>query len=232
MAETIDVPVVGNVDKKWLWIGGGTLAAILAWAYYTRSQAPTLIEESIEGNDFLTDDGSGNSRGSTGNSNVDANPDVIDTLAEWTADVVQKLAAADWDTGFIYSTIGKWTAGEGLTADEKALVLAAIAASGQPPGGPYPIKTAQPTNPGPSDPGPSDPGPSTVGAPLGVNLYDWSAQYGGFVKLFGSTDSGAGSLNPGYRKYMEWETRDSQGNRIPRFHKWHPTMGIPPVRIR
>jgi len=244
MAEsTVDVPVVGNVDKKWLWIGGATLAAILGWAYYRRSQAPTVIEEGIEGNDFLTDDGSGNVPGQTGNSNTGGiNPEVIDTLAEWTADVVQKLGVADWDTGFIYTTIGKWTAGEGLTISEKSLVLAAIAASGQPPGGPYPIKTAQPVpDPGPNpkpipDPAPvPGPGPSTVGAPLEVNLYDWAYQYGGFVKLFGSTDSGIGSLNPGYRKYMRWDG-PAGSTKIPVFWSgWSgrtPPLGIPPVRVR
>lgn len=237
MAESaVDVPVVGNVDKKWLWIGGATLAGILAYAYYKRSQAPTVIEEGIEGNDFLTDDGSGNVPGGTGNSNVpNPNQEVIDTLAEWTADVVLKLGAADWDTGFIYTTIGKWTAGEGLVANEKALVLAAIAASGQPPGGPYPIKTAQPSNPGP-DPGPGpgpnpDPGPTHVGAPLEINLYDWAHPYGGFVKLFGDNELGTGSLNPGYRKYMRWDG-PAGSTKIPKFHKWHPTMGIPPVRVR
>lgn len=242
MAEaTVDVPVVGNVDKKWLWIGGGTVAAILAWAYYRRAQAPTTIEEAVDGNDFLTDDGSGNVRGGTGNSNVsNPNTDVIDTLAEWTADVVLKLGSADWDTGFIYTTLGKWTSGEGLTTAEKALVLAAIAASGQPPGGPYPIKTAQP-NPGGGDPDPDpgggnpDPGPASVPAQHGVNLYTWAAPYGGFVKLFGDNELGLGSLNPGYRKYMRWDGPKGS-TLIPSFWSgWsgrNPPLGIPPVRVR
>lgn len=240
---TVDLPVVGNVDRKWLWIGGGTIAAVVAWAYYRRSQTPATIEESIAGNDFLTDDGSGNTRGRTGDSNVDDDGEnVIDTVAEWTEEVVRKLAATDWDTGFVYATIGKWIAGEGLTQEEKTLVLAAIAAAGQPPGGPYPIKTGQPTpKPTPDPPKPTPtPAPTSVGAPHNINLYGWVDQlnrdYPGlntsFVRLFGNFRGDPTALNPDHRKYMKWPGNPKTPIFDPDWSGKQPPLGIPPVRIR
>jgi hypothetical protein len=252
MAEsTVELPAVGNVDKKWLWIGGGTVAAVLAYAYWKRSQeaAVPVIEESVAGNDFLTDDGSGNVPGRTGDSSGQyGQDDVIDTMQEWTADVVEKLGWADWNTGFIYTTIGKWIAGEGLTPAEKALVLAAIVASGQPPGGPYPIKTAIPA-PGGGDPPPPPPPPpvvvpQTLSVPLEYNLYAWvddiNRTYGlslTFVRMFGSFKGDPSALNPDARQYMRWDNNpDGSSVKLPKFYAGWPgggkTLGIPPMRIR
>lgn len=249
MAGTVELPVVGTVDKKWVYIGGATIAAVVGWAYYSRSRSgPAVIEEGVDGADILPGDEWGNAPGSTGNSNVNQPNDVIDTIAEWTADVVQKLAATDWDTGFVYATIGKWIAGEGLTEPEKNLVRAAIAASGQPPGGPYPIKTAQPNpNPGTNPPPPpvTNPppaqAPTHVSVPLEYNLYQWvddlNRQFPGlnltFTRMFGTFKGDPTALNPEARKYMDWR---GSGTKTPVFYAGWPgggkTLGIPPMRIR
>lgn len=246
---TVDLPVVGTVDKKWLWIGGGTAAAVLAWAYYRRSQSgPTVIEEGIEGGVDPGGAGWDNTPGRTGDSNRNEDNDVIDTIPEWTEDVVRKLAATDWDTGFVYATIGKWIAGEGLTDNEVTLVRAAIAASGQPPGGPYPIKRAQPT-PTPTPPPPPPPPPSpppqppaSTGAPHNINLYDWvsglNRDYPGlntsFTKLFGNFRGDPTALNPDHRKYMKWLPTTPAKTPVfdPNWSGRQPPLGIPPVRLR
>jgi hypothetical protein len=197
---TIDLPVIGPVDRKWVWIGGGTIAAFVAWSYYNnRSSDAPVIEEGVDGSDVgLGDDGFGNRRGRTGDGTTDQDNDVIDTVAEWTADVVEKLAATDWDTGYVYSTIGKWIAGEGLTTGEKTLVLAAIAASGQPPGGPYPIKTAQPTPtptkpPKPPAPKPPAPKPATYTTVIVKRYTDrnppWESTLWGIARHFGKSET-------------------------------------------
>lgn len=205
---TVDLPVIGTVDKRWAWAGAAAIVGVVAWAYYRRSRSgPAVIEEGIDGSDLLTG-GDGGRPGGTGDSNVRSPGDVIDTVAEWTADVVQKLAATDWDTGFVYATIGKWIAGEGLTDPEKNLVRAAIAASGQPPGGPYPIKSAQPTPaPTPTPPPSTQPPPSVperVSVPVNYNLYEWTAEIARAYDIEYSLPV-MRELNPGIDSKIYWK---------------------------
>lgn len=162
--STIDIPAIGPVDKKWVIAGGATVAVIVGYAYF-RSSGRSGDDAPADGGD-PADDGT-NAPGDTGDSSgswSEVDPDEIDTIQEWTADVVAKLSEANWDAQVVYATIGKWIAGEGLTAAEKLLVMAAIAAGGQPPGGPYPIKSATPIPTPTPDPDP-DPTPTPTPTP-------------------------------------------------------------------
>lgn len=207
--KRVNVPGIGEVDSKWLWVGAAVVAAGVGWSYW-RNQGSAgdgveIIEEGIDGAEVpVGDDGWGNRPGQTGDATGSYGQDIIDTVPEWTAEVVSKLATADWDTGFVYTTIGKWIAGEGLTDAEKALVRAAIAAAGQPPGGPYPLNTALPGGSNPPPPPPAEQ-PATARAEAGVNLYEWANQYGGFVRLFGERKQDPNALNPSLRDRMVWK---------------------------
>ena len=247
MAESdIKVPGVGAIPKKWLWGGAAVVGAVVAWSYWrARSNAPTVIEEGVDGADFPGLDGPG-VPGQTGNSSGQfGDPDVIDTVAEWTAAVTPKLEAAGFDPQMIALTIGKWIAGETLTDPEKQLVQAAIAMAGMPPGGPYPIKTALPGNPPPPPPPGNDPPPAqpalppvgtTVGAPgPDVNVYTWTSNLNAQYPGLGLDLDRLRFLNPGMDKYLSW-SGPAGSTKIPTFNpNWsgkNPPLGIPPMRIR
>jgi len=182
---TITLPMVGTIERKWVWVGAGTVAALVGWSYWRkRSNAPTTVVEGVDGtpDTFVPDGGQGNVPGQTGNASGSWDNSVIDTVPEWTADVVAKLGLANWDSGYIYATIGKWIAGDTLTDPERSLVQAAVAAAGQPPGGPYPIRAALPTPAPTPTPAPyvnpyiNPDGTLSIGA--GANLTDAAASVG------------------------------------------------------
>jgi hypothetical protein len=150
MSGTVTLPLVGTVPTKYVWVSAGLVAAVVGWSYWRKrsnSAGPEPIIEGIDGAEVpVGEDGWSNVPGSTGNaSGAHDDAGVIDTVPEWTANVVGLLSSSDWDAGYVYTTLGKWLAGEPLSEPEKQLVMAALAAAGQPPGGPYPIKTAMPT---------------------------------------------------------------------------------------
>jgi hypothetical protein len=226
LMPTITLPVVGTVERKWVWVGAATVAGLVAWSYWRkRSSTPVTVDEGVDGapDAFVADGGASNVPGATGNATVTgANPEVIDTVSEWTADVVAKLSGAQWDVGYIYTTLGKWIAGETLNDPEKALVQAAVAAAGEPPGGPYPIKTALPT-PTPT-PTPAPVVPASVSVPLNVNLYDWTYQISQAYHIPYDLNI-MRNLNPGISDYIKW--LDTKPDKTPIFWK-----GTPPVRLR
>lgn len=119
-----------------------------------------------------------------------------------------------------------------------------------PPGSPGPAGPTGPAGPVTVAPAPPAGGapppltiPSTVPAEPNVDLYEWVAKtnrtYGTnltFTQLFGDA-SGAGAMNPGYRKYIKWHPAKTPGGALtPMFNpNWsgrNPPLGIPPVRIR
>lgn len=175
MAGQITLPGIGPVDKKWVLAGGAAVVGIVGYAYFRRgsgaADTPETVQETPDaGGDISTDSGYGNMPGATGNSNgswTQVDPDTIDTIQEWTADVVERLSGADWEPNFIYATLGKWFACEGLTEDEKRLVRAALVAGGTPPGGAPPIKSAIPTpTPTPTPPPDKRPPPTPTPTPV------------------------------------------------------------------
>src|SRR5688572_8573227 len=99
---TVDLPGVGPVKKRWLWIAGGLGAAVVAWSYWRAKSAPVVIEEGVDGHVGVGDDGTGNVPGKTGDSSGNfTDPDTIDTIGEWVQYVTPLLLASGWEPQFI-----------------------------------------------------------------------------------------------------------------------------------
>ena len=166
MPENVKVPGVGNVDRKWVIAGLGGVAAIVVYAYWRRSQAPE--EEPLgEGETYLGDEwspdayiGADTPGGQTYTPEV--RDDIVNTNAEWAQRVVDLLEGVGYDRNLAAATIGKYLAGQPLTATEKILVQAAIGLLGNPPAGAIPIWSipTPPTTPTPTTPKPT-PKPGT-----------------------------------------------------------------------
>lgn len=169
MSTTVNVPAVGAVKKRYLYIGAGVVVVIVGFAYYARSRG---------GSGGVVVDPATGSTGSGGyvnpvpdgpESGVEVEqPAIIDTNAEWGTAAITALTSVQYEPGFAAAAIGKYLAGVALTKDEATAVQVAWAMLGKPPvnppniilvtTGPVP-GTGQP-NPPPKVPTPSTPRPS------------------------------------------------------------------------
>ena len=153
MAETVKAPVVGSIDKRWVYMGGALIAGFVGYAWWTRGRGTPAQEE-----DFLEEDipqGREPPPTVVGSEDFDTNEvnAIINTNAEWyTAAVEYLVGTGGFDFTFTTLTLGKFLARRELTENEANLVQAAKGAVGEPPqGGPWPvIRTTAPT---PSTPG-------------------------------------------------------------------------------
>jgi hypothetical protein len=161
--------------------------------------------------------------------------------AQW----VQSTIAGMTNSGIITDAaalsvaLGKYIAGGpvGDNTTARSLIEQAIAFNGPPPlagpnGYPPSINTANPVPPVNTPPGDTPSGtnaPEFLPVPLNVDLEGWIAglngQYPG-LNLTWAKYMSLNDLDGANRKY--WHVVNGQ----PQFFKWHPTLGIPPLRIR
>jgi hypothetical protein len=158
LAENVNVPAVGKVDRKWVIAGLGGVAAIVIYAYWRRAQAPEE-DPAEEGDEYAAgDEWSPDAYiGATQPGGATYQPEETDTdvntNAEWAQRVVDLLEGVGYDRNLAAATIGKYLAGQPLTTTEKILVQAAIGLLGNPPGGAIPIfSLPTPTTPTPTTP--------------------------------------------------------------------------------
>jgi hypothetical protein len=143
MAENVNVPGVGNVDRKWVIAGLGGVAAVVVYAYWRRSQAveeePLGEGETYAGDEWSPDAYIGADTPGGQTYTPEIQDDTVNTNAEWAQRVVDLLEGVGYDRNVAAATIGKYLAGQPLTTTEKILVQAAIGLLGNPPGGAIPI---------------------------------------------------------------------------------------------
>lgn len=146
MAETIDVPKVGKVNKKWLYAGIAVTAGIVGFAWYRRSRVGATASADIP---MATDDslaGLATNAGSTGSGGY-TNPNPVSTVdttggtaaytnTQWAADVTDKLGELGYEPGFVAAVLGKYLNSRPVTSDEAQLIQVAWAYKGKPPQGP------------------------------------------------------------------------------------------------
>lgn len=169
----VNVPGIGPVEPKYVWIGGGLTAGIVAYAYYKHRQAAASAT-------LVTDPTTG-ALAATGGSPPPIQPaapdtsGLITTNTQWTQDVLNKLGATgSVDLGVVLNAISKYLAGIALTADEASIVRQAWAVSGKPPEGPANIILAGTGTGAGTPPPPSGGGggttPSVPGAVSGLHI--------------------------------------------------------------
>lgn len=159
---TVAVPVVGQVERKWL-IGGGALVAVLVgYAYWRRrgSTSSTGIDpnaiDPLTGLTYAAEAAqtSGYVNPNPGASGADTVTDTsttaITTNVQW-SNAVESALGGIYDEAFITSTLGKYLAGQPLTSDEAMLVRAAWAFVGHPPDDKQIILTTTGSTPGGSN---------------------------------------------------------------------------------
>lgn len=174
MAGTVDVPGLGAVDKRVLYGIGAATAAAIGYVYWRKSQAPPVDPAALEydeGGLLDTGEFGGGSAWSfaptpNGDVGVDASAASIPrTNADWTKQAVEWLSSVGRDAGAAADALGKYLAGEKLSAEQVTMVQAAIGGVGQAPQGSYSIirdtSTATPT-PTASKPGRPVPGARSV----------------------------------------------------------------------
>lgn len=160
MAETLTVPGVGPIKRQYVIAGGAVVAGIVGYAWWRRGMADAAPEaEAVAVDpDLIPETERTPVVGDSGGDYDVTDPERINTNAEWTRAATDFLVTAGWESKLITGALGKYLAMQGLTEQEKEIVLAARGVAGDPPvGGPYPMKDALPSTPpgaGSTAPGP------------------------------------------------------------------------------
>ena len=169
MAEQVNVPAVGKVNRTWVLAGAAAVAGIVAYAYWRRSQAPGLepgSEEQLEDAGYVPSDWSPDAYvGATAPGGETYDPQLpresVTTNAEWSQRIVDLLEGVGYDRNKAAETVGKYLSGQPLDAAEKLIIQSALALLGNPPAGALPIISA-PSTPSTN---PTQPPSNTLGTP-------------------------------------------------------------------
>lgn len=183
MADTVKLPAIGQVDKKYVYAGVAVVAGIAIYAYWSANRAanaePTTSDytgeaqdgsEYFAGTDYAYDGGVSEYTGATGSQNpvyVDSNP-LPSTNAEWATMAVDKLTDIGYDALTASAAIGKYLARLDLSEAQADIVRQATALLGNPPSGEYPIKVAAPTPSTPTSQTPTPVSGEKLPAPTGL----------------------------------------------------------------
>jgi hypothetical protein len=230
MADTIKVPGVGPVKTMYVVGGLAVVVGVVGYAYFTRGTGGTEDYVGAEEEDYGVGEYESPLGNSGGNSTVDVNPnpDLITTNAQWTVKAVDFLVTAGFEAGLAVVALGKYLARLALSPQEVDAVLAARAAVGEPPvGGPYPVKEALPNppstdppptnNPPTNNPPPSQPAPRVyVTETVQDPGQGWRSSFAGIAGHYGKSQSHLWNLDknrPLRQKYNHY-TKIKRGDTI------------------
>lgn len=132
MAESVDLPAIGNVKKEYIYGGVALVAGIVGFAWWKRRTAPATPAYAADPTNG-TDSVNPNYRNP--NPTYTSSPDTAKlpptTDQEWSQRV---LASLNWlEPGYLGGILGKYLGSQGLTLEEQAVVRAAWAIEGRPP---------------------------------------------------------------------------------------------------
>lgn len=154
LSGTVDVPVVGSVDKRVLLGVGGVAAVFIGWKYYQSRSAVAYDPNGEAVDPGMEDPGvlpsvSGavspdNSYGlpdSSSGGGTDSYGFTGTTNAQWTQYAANQLSQGSdaWPYSVIVTALGKYIANRALTAKEQEIVQAAKALAGEAPEGSHVI---------------------------------------------------------------------------------------------
>lgn len=194
MEGEVQLPAVGQVKKRYVVIGAGVVAGIVGYAYWRQRQAaaaapiPAYSDADVTPDDSEVTDTAGGLAGATADSGgaVNDETDVPTSDQEWVQDAAEVIGGS-YDSGSVYTALGLYITHQPVSADQAAIISAAIGAMGYPPGGNYPIDTQGGAS------------PSTFGVP-------------GDVHQIGTTTNSVSlewTAVPGASGYHVWRSGDS-----------------------
>lgn len=178
MADTIDLPKIGKVNKNYVYAGVAVVIGIVGYAYWKRNAGakedtgfdPNAIDPltglpysaSLSGSDSYS-----NPAPSVTQAVIDNSTDTIDTNAEWSNVVTTKLGEIGYESSYVAIILGKYLGGQQLTKEEADIIRTAWAYYGHPPVDKAIILTTTPTTTPTEDPFkvplPGATGPHTTG---------------------------------------------------------------------
>lgn len=130
---TVKLPVIGETDRRWVFVGAAAVAVIVAWAYWRRGR----------GGGVAYDPSTGTPGSQTGYVNpVPDGPDAVDpgpgprspsNNSEWGQLAIADLVELGADGQFAALAIGKYLSSVGLTTAEADMVRRAFGVTGDPP---------------------------------------------------------------------------------------------------
>lgn len=167
---TVDLPVIGEVETRWLWVAGAAVAGIVGYAWWARSRGgPIGADVTVDPATGAGEDGGGRPLSPPPGGTVDLTDGSINTNEEWANEVVQRLGEVGYEPGFVATAVGKYLARQPLNPDEVDVVRTAWALVGRPPESPPPITETPEPEPEPEpDPEPDpDPDPEPSGGGSG-----------------------------------------------------------------
>lgn len=172
---TVHLPGMGEVQKKYVVAGGGVVALIVGYVWWTGRQgnAGAAATDGTPAEGDAVGTGLEDTSGVPGTDYVPPvdqlppavvdNPSVINTNAEWARAAIAALTDVGVDTLAASSAVGRYLAGLALSPTAADIVRQAVALVGDPPSGDHPIKLEPVTTPNPALPS-----GSTLKGPTGL----------------------------------------------------------------
>lgn len=147
MAETVDVPAVGKMDKRLVW-GSLAAAALFVGFMYWRSSGGGASQTPVADPDAVGVDTYNPAPSGDSTVDVDATGDGITTDAEWTNAAVEALSnLGGWDGQTVAIACGRYLGRQTLTATDVEIIRTARGLVGEAPTGPYPLNQGTGTPP-------------------------------------------------------------------------------------
>lgn len=150
LGGTVDLPGVGNVDKRIIYGVGGVAALFVGWKWWQSRSAAAYDPEAVDPG--MTDAGTlpavagavpgDNSFGLGGGEapSTDTYGFTGKNNSQWTQYVTTQLVQSDrWSYTDIVTALGQFLANKPLTTDQMAIVQAGLAVAGYPPEGSHVI---------------------------------------------------------------------------------------------
>lgn len=152
MADTVDVPAVGNVQKKYVMIGGALVVGIVGYAWWKRGTGapPADVPAYSEGDvtaDGIADTAGGSAGGAANSGGADHNDSGVITSDQQWAQRANELLSGAYDPAAVAEALGAYITHQTLTSAQAGIVRAAIGQLGYPPGGAYPVQTGTGSTP-------------------------------------------------------------------------------------
>lgn len=171
VSEQVNLPVIGTVKRQYLYIGGAGVAGVVgyAWWNYSRTRNQDTVPGPTAGNDMFDSSATGLTDQPSGNvqyaGTVVDNSTLPSTNAEWTQRAIENLAGTEgWSPAAILTALGRYLARMSLNAEQRQIVLNAIAVTGPPPVGSFQLvyDTGENTHTPPPTPKPQPKPPARV----------------------------------------------------------------------